>query len=328
MARGLKKVSRRWDDALSRIGWAEVERLLAVYYRGQGWVVEHCGTGSGGSRYDGGIDLKLRRDDEYVLVQSKHWNACQVPHNDIHQIIGVMVNQGATGAIVVTSGEFTKAAIEAANKLGHVQLIDGQALREMIGPLPEPDFARTPEPIADAAARHSPTRGTSRSPNRRRGHIGEPVRADARHPAQAILLELVIKGLGVLLIVLLFTWALQRVRSPLAVPPAPQTHAAPASVGATPTSKATLPAPTGTAQSAPTPQPLTDASRLSVMGPRTQRHSVPPGCVLIDHFSGTYACDPPPGAAPPRQPTAAEIRESQRKADEAIRVLEGRIEEI
>ena len=108
--------------------------MLADYYREQGFQVEHCGTGAAGSRYDGGIDLKLRRGDEYVIVECKHWNALQVPHNVVHQLMGIMVNESATGAILVTSGEFTPYAKEAANKLGHVQLVDGQALRQMLGP--------------------------------------------------------------------------------------------------------------------------------------------------------------------------------------------------
>src|SRR3546814_5441013 len=105
--------------------------------------VEHTGTGASGTKFDGGIDLKLRRGAEYVLVEAKHWNAFQVPHNVVHQLLGVMVNQGATGAIVVTSGEFTKAAIEAATRHGHVQLIDGAELRQMLGPIPEPDRKST-----------------------------------------------------------------------------------------------------------------------------------------------------------------------------------------
>src|SRR3546814_11101965 len=58
--------------------------------------VEHTGTGASGTKFDGGIDLKLRRGAEYVLVEAKHWNAFQVPHNVVHQLLGVMVNQGAT----------------------------------------------------------------------------------------------------------------------------------------------------------------------------------------------------------------------------------------
>lgn len=160
---GLKNVHARHHDPLSRVDWRKLEVLLADYYRRQGYQVEHTGTGGTGARFDGGIDLKLRKDDAFVLVQSKHWNAKQVPHNEVHQLIGLMVNHGATGAILVTSGEFTKAAIEAANKQGHVQLIDGVRLRAMLGPLPgeEPDaefshserFAATPSQGRSRAGR-------------------------------------------------------------------------------------------------------------------------------------------------------------------------------
>jgi hypothetical protein len=66
-----------------------------------------------------------------------------------------MVNEGATGAILVSSGEFTRAAIDAAQRHGHVKLIDGAALRTMLGPLPEP-ISPTPTPTARPAPTHLP----------------------------------------------------------------------------------------------------------------------------------------------------------------------------
>ncbi|MBJ6984341.1 restriction endonuclease [Luteimonas sp. MC1750] len=129
----LKRVRDRRNDALAGEDWARVEHLLADYYRSEGYTVEHCGTGGRAARFDGGVDLRLRRDGETILVQCKHWNAYQVPHNDVHQLLGIMVNEQATGAIVVTSGEFTRAAIEAATRHGHVQLVDGDDLRRMLG---------------------------------------------------------------------------------------------------------------------------------------------------------------------------------------------------
>lgn len=131
---GLKNVSRRRTDALTRVSWDRLEVMLADYYRGQGWQVEHVGTGAGHGKFDGGIDLKLRKDGEYVLVQSKHWIAKQVTHNAVHELLGIKVNENATGAIVVTSGEFTQAAQQAATRQNHVELIDGDALRLMLGP--------------------------------------------------------------------------------------------------------------------------------------------------------------------------------------------------
>jgi restriction system protein len=130
----LKRVKERRDDALAGEDWARVEQLLAEHYRSEGYAVEHCGTGGRVARFDGGVDLRLRRDGETILVQCKHWNAYQVPHNDVHQLLGIMVNEQATGAILVTSGEFTRAAIEAATRHGHVQLVDGDDLRKMLGP--------------------------------------------------------------------------------------------------------------------------------------------------------------------------------------------------
>lgn len=138
---GLKKVRRRYRDALSRLRWDQLESLLAAHYRDRGYTVDHCGTGAGGRRFDGGVDLRLRRGGEVVLVQCKHWNARQVPHNAVHELLGVMVNEGASGAVLVTSGEFTGAARHAATRHGHVQLVDGTTLRTMLGPLPEPASA-------------------------------------------------------------------------------------------------------------------------------------------------------------------------------------------
>lgn len=154
MGYGLKPVSHRREDALAQVGWQNLERMLAEHYRRVGYEVEHTGTAHSQSRFDGGIDLKLRRGGEYVVVQVKHWNACKVPHNDVHQLLGIMVNEGATGAIFVTSGEFTKAAVEAAGRHGHVALIDGDELRQMLGPLPDSAPARhdSPSGFMDAAS--------------------------------------------------------------------------------------------------------------------------------------------------------------------------------
>jgi len=115
------------------VSWQDFERLLASYYISQGYRVEHVGTAASGTQFDGGIDLKLHRDAQYLVVQCKHWNVQQVTHNAVHELLGVMLTEQATGAIVVTSGEFTRAAQAAAVKEPRVQLIDGAALRQMLG---------------------------------------------------------------------------------------------------------------------------------------------------------------------------------------------------
>jgi restriction system protein len=129
---GLKNNKKRWNDGLSRLGWDRFERLLANYYRNHGYRVEHIGTGSSSSKYDGGIDLKLYKDDEYIIVQCKHWNAKQVPHNEVHQLLGIVVSEGATGGKLISSGEFTSAAIHSAARNPIIELVDGDFLREML----------------------------------------------------------------------------------------------------------------------------------------------------------------------------------------------------
>jgi restriction system protein len=137
MSRHAKRVSERWTDALSRVGWDDFERRVGAYYASQGYRVEHTGTGRGTGQTDGGIDLKLYKDDAFLVVQCKHWNVLQVPHNPVHELIGVMHTAGATGAILVTSGEFTRAAIESASRFPGITLIDGASVRLMIGPIDE-----------------------------------------------------------------------------------------------------------------------------------------------------------------------------------------------
>lgn len=125
---------------LSHISWQDFEVLLANYYREQGFDVEHCGTGGPGSR-DRGVDLRLRKGSQSILVQCKHDNAHRVGQEDVQQLIGAMANEGATGAIAITSGEFTAAALRAGEE-GNAQLIDGVELKTLLGDrldaLPEP----------------------------------------------------------------------------------------------------------------------------------------------------------------------------------------------
>lgn len=195
MRGGLKAVSHRRDDALARLKWDRLEHVVADHYRDRGYQVEHCGTGASRNRFDGGIDLKLRRDGEYILVQCKHWNACKVTHNPVHELFGVMTGEGATGAILVTSGEFSKAAIDAAARLHGVQLIDGDELRAMIGVLPEEavdPFARTSgQGRAEAFVASAAQRLVAAAEDRIRN--GGALRRQARDRAAQELVRMVLK---------------------------------------------------------------------------------------------------------------------------------------
>lgn len=287
MARGLKRVRHRRDDPLARIGWDRLEHLLAEHYRREGHEVDHVGTGGTGRQFDGGIDLKLRKDDAYILVQSKHWNAYQVTHNAVHELLGLMVNEGATGAILVTSGEFTRAAIEAAARQGHVQLVDGNDLRQMLGPLPEPlsPALQPSEWLVPLASR--------------------PSRLSSNNPRDALVRQnrawLVVAAVCFIGFVLLVRGLLLRT----------QGTAGPSSTIA---AQPALPVPTG------------ESPGLM----ETAAHHEP-DCGLHGVQSALPSCDGRLGDArlyqPPPQ-TAAEIRESQRKADEAMKIIEATTPEM
>jgi hypothetical protein len=127
-----KPVRNRFRDALSEIDWRDFERLLADYYRDQGYEVQQTGTGKVSSAFDGGVDLRLWKDGRLTLVQCKRENAYQVTHNVVHELLGIKINQGAIEAIVITTGEFTEAAKKAGAN-GLVRLIDGVEVRGLLG---------------------------------------------------------------------------------------------------------------------------------------------------------------------------------------------------
>lgn len=211
---GLKAVTNRHYDDLSRVDPEAFERLLADYYREQGFTVDHCGASASRTSFDGGIDLKLRKDNEFILVQCKRWNAKQVTHNAVHELLGIMVNQGATGAIVITSGEITTAAKLAGSKHGHVQLVDGIEVRRMLGDrlnqLAESSTApaASPVPFSEDRSTSNQAEPRTREPRRRRGRRSES--------ADELLIKFVVGVIFILLAMFVLPGMLSKALQPAA----------------------------------------------------------------------------------------------------------------
>lgn len=111
------------SKALADVSWSEFELLVGQFFRERGYKVLETG-----GRADGGVDLRLRKDNgELFLVQCKHWKTSKVPVNVVREIFGVMQAEYASGAFVVTSGEFTTDAASFA-KDKKIDLIDGRLL--------------------------------------------------------------------------------------------------------------------------------------------------------------------------------------------------------
>jgi restriction system protein len=114
-------------NALDGITWKEFEILVGEAFRLQGYQVTENHAGGP----DGGIDLVLRKGNEKFFVQCKQWKAFTVGVTIVRELYGVMAAERAVGGFVVTSGQFTKDAVEFA-KGRNVELIDGPKLMTMI----------------------------------------------------------------------------------------------------------------------------------------------------------------------------------------------------
>jgi len=118
---------QRGIESIRSLSWKQFEELLGEAYRRQGFTVfENAGTGA-----DGGIDLTIRRDGRTYLVQCKHWKTYKVGVKVIREMLGLVTAHHAAGAIVVTSGVFTREAVSFAANQG-VELVDGDALVRLI----------------------------------------------------------------------------------------------------------------------------------------------------------------------------------------------------
>jgi restriction system protein len=147
-------------DSIRDLSWQEFEYLVGEAYRRQGFVVQETGSPSG----DGGIDLLLTRGPERVLVQCKQWKKRRVGVKPVRELYGVMVSEGASKAILITSGSFTPEARRFAEKSA-VVLIEGPELSRMVSTVktsrssPENGRieagARTPVPVPTESSRLS-----------------------------------------------------------------------------------------------------------------------------------------------------------------------------
>jgi restriction system protein len=109
-------------NPLNDLSRRDFEFLVGEYFRRRQFTVEETKTGA-----DGGVDLIAKKGDEKHLVRCKHWHADKVGVKVVRELLGVMVDAGATDGIVVTSGEFTQDASVFA-RANNIRLMDGREL--------------------------------------------------------------------------------------------------------------------------------------------------------------------------------------------------------
>jgi len=114
------------QEWLRGLDWRQFEDLVGAAYRLQGFTVLPTSPGA-----DGGIDLVLTRGAERIFVQCKHWKAWQVGAPVVRELFGLVVANRATRGIVVTSGTFSREAVEFARQSG-TELLDGPAVLALL----------------------------------------------------------------------------------------------------------------------------------------------------------------------------------------------------
>jgi restriction system protein len=113
-------------DSISNISWKEFEDLVAEAYRRKGYVVTETAGGA-----DGGVDIILKKGTEKILVQCKQWKMKKVGVKLVRELYGVVIAEGASEGVVISSGIFTREARTFARGKP-LELIDGEGLLKMI----------------------------------------------------------------------------------------------------------------------------------------------------------------------------------------------------
>lgn len=114
-------------ETIRSLPWKEFEELLAEAYRRQGYSVkENSSTGT-----DGGVDLIIRKNGNFFLVQCKQWRTFKVGVKVVREMFGLLTDKGANGVIIVTSGMFTQEARNFATGKP-IDLVEGNQLMDLV----------------------------------------------------------------------------------------------------------------------------------------------------------------------------------------------------
>lgn len=95
-----RRAARRSVEGLRKLHPGDFEAEVGRWLQREGWSVEHRG-GTG----DGGIDLVARKRCETLAVQCKRYaEHATVTASQVRELYGAAVAEGATGAMLVTTG--------------------------------------------------------------------------------------------------------------------------------------------------------------------------------------------------------------------------------
>jgi restriction system protein len=114
-------------ESLKSTPWKQFEHLVAEAFHRQGYVVD-CSMDTGP---DGGVDVVLLKARRKTLVQCKCWKQYTVGVKVVREMFGILHDQKADEAMVVTTGNFSPDAIAFARGKP-IKLIAGPELWQMV----------------------------------------------------------------------------------------------------------------------------------------------------------------------------------------------------
>lgn len=121
-------------ELLAALEWKRFEEVGSAYFELLGFRTEETPIGP-----DGGIDIKLYRDDANsptALVQCKAWHGVKVGVKPIRELYGVMAAEGVEHGVFLTSSRFSEEA-QAFAEGKEIDLIDGETFLSQVRQLPE-----------------------------------------------------------------------------------------------------------------------------------------------------------------------------------------------
>lgn len=107
--------------------------LVGEIFRRKGYEIEI----SGGVGSDGANDLTLRKRDELILVQCRHWHSYKVSAPSVEEFYGTIMAAGATSGVFITSGLYTHEARTFAQGKP-IRLVDRTELEQLVTEISEP----------------------------------------------------------------------------------------------------------------------------------------------------------------------------------------------
>lgn len=148
---------RSWLNSLT---WRQFEYETARLFISMGYDAMVCkGTN------DDGVDVYAKRNDDYVVIQCKHWRSTSVGKTIVQAIRAKATEENAAHAAVVTSGQFEPGAAKWAIR-NDVDIIDGDRFIELVmmhymsahGQHDDPDRSRIPRPPTHNEQEHKEER--------------------------------------------------------------------------------------------------------------------------------------------------------------------------